>query len=123
MRRVGNGHNCTPDSGSHVVLQGLAESSGLMHRDRRHAERMTCIRADGAGGAPGAAAPAGPRQKERPQCWRTRRGRSYTLHTTEALVEVQTRRSGDASEDWGRHCVTSGGPGPIDIVQPSDPLH
>ena len=57
----------------------------------------------------------GPELKERQHWWRTRRGRSYTLHTAEALAEDQSRRSGGPSEDWGWHGGTGGGPGPMDI--------
>ena len=56
-----------------------------------------------------------PEPKERPHWWRTRRGRSYTLHTAEALAEDQSRRSGGTSEDWGWRGGTGGGPGPMDI--------
>ena len=42
----------------------------------------------------------GPGPKERQHWWRTRRRRSYTLHTVEALAEDQSRRSGGTSEDW-----------------------
>ena len=57
---------------------------------------------DGAGGTPGVAAPAGPGPEERQHWWWSRRGRSYTLHTAEALAEDQGRRSGGAREDLGR---------------------
>ena len=48
----------------------------------------------GAGGGPGVAAPAlagaeGQEPKERPGWWRTRRGRSYTLHPAEELAETR----------------------------------
>ena len=48
---------------------------------------------------------------------RTRRRRSYTLHTVEELAEGQSRRSGGASEDWGWRGSTSGGPGLMDIEE------
>ena len=57
----------------------------------------------------------GPEPKERPGWWRTRRGRSYTLHPAEALAEGQSRRIGSTSEDWGWRGGTGGGPGPVDI--------
>ena len=57
----------------------------------------------------------GPEPEERPHWWRTRRGRSYTLHTAEALAEDQNRRSGGTSEDWGWRDGTGGEPGPMDI--------
>ena len=57
----------------------------------------------------------GPEPKERPHWWRTRRGRSYTLHPAEALAEGQSRRIGSTSEDWGWRGGTGGGPGPVDI--------
>jgi hypothetical protein len=58
-----------------------------------------------------------PEPKERQVWWRTRRGRSYTLHTAEALAEDQSRRSGGTSEDWGWRGGTGGGPGPINIEE------
>ena len=57
----------------------------------------------------------GQEPKERPHWCRTTRGRSYTLHTAEALTEDQSQRSGSASEDWGWRGGTGGGPGPMDI--------
>jgi hypothetical protein len=57
----------------------------------------------------------GPEPKERPNWWRTGRGRSYTLHPAEALAEDQSRRSGGTSEDWGWRGGTGGGSGPMDI--------
>jgi hypothetical protein len=41
------------------------------------------------------------------------------LHTAEALAENQSRRSGGASEDWGRRGGTGRGPGPTDIEEPA----
>ena len=63
-----------------------------------------------------------PEPTGRPHWWRTRRGRSYTLHTAEALAEDQ-RRSSDTSEDWGWRGGTGGGPGPMGIEVASRRCH
>ena len=57
----------------------------------------------------------GPEPEERQHWWRTRHGRSFTLHPAEALAEGQSRRIGSTSEDWGWRGGTGGGPGPVDI--------
>ena len=77
--------------------------------------RSTAEAAPAAGRAPRHRQGQGP--NERPRWWRTRRGRSYTLHTAEALAEDQSRRSGGTSEDWGWRGGTGGGPGPMDIEE------
>ncbi len=39
------------------------------------------------------------------------------LHTAEALAEDQSRRSGGASEGWGRRGGTGAGQGPMDMEE------
>ena len=99
---LGEGHRATAYSGRRVRPRYLLTTPAVGWRSTAEA-------------APAVGRACGPEPKERPHWWRTRRGRSYTLHTAEALAEDQSRRSGGTSEDWGWRGGTGGGPGPMDI--------
>ena len=107
------------------MLPALRAALGYIPwRTSSHSGRRCRLRAGiGSGAAPAERrAPRhrrGPGPEERTDWWRTRRGRGYMLHTTEALAEGQSRRSGGTSADWGRRSGTGGGPEPKYIEGPA----